>query len=1544
MKRMKLPYKIAISIIFLLMLITTIPNDAISTDEEDSTDESMATMGDAPMATNSQLKLVKKIDDVFIQEQWSMPGRSNIAIQGSTIFYAFWQYNGSTMDARLIASYDNGSTWTSPIDVYRRTTTTNSNRMYNALHIWKGEIFYFLQVHDTYAYNRIMLVKKAPVSSWTNLRTASATTVISSEANANYCPVSGKDYLYLAAVQSSQWTVRFYRYSGASWTTIGQLSDPGSTFKAGLTIVDQSGSEKLVLTYTRQYHYEAGKLWSDGKIYMRTSTNSGSTWTSAVAIASKVTDHQAHMLLNLNGTLVLISNRQDYDDLLLYRSTDKGSTWSDGIYVITDRGFNLLGTHWHEWAAGSNDNKTIYLVYEGENGTSSMTHSEDWGANWIDEDDAVQLETSNSLDPFITPDNRFLSMVKMNGTLYDLELYDLKGLYLESYSPVNLTVTSGYFTNNLTWEAPPMKTFDRFTFQGYKIFRGRDQFSLSQYATVGNVTSYLDLVPSYMPAKYYYAVLASFSTIGDSPLSNLASGTPLIPPPPENLISEPGDLMVDLYWDPLPDEVMQLFPIDHYTVYRGRYSDSLHRLADVQGAFSYRDQDIDIYPATYHYKVTYTLQVIGEGNPSNITSAKPNTYPDPPEELGFSEIDGGVRLGWKPPLDNGCCNIIKYRIFRGNHTDEMDLISENPSATRNLDQTGLVIGNNYYYTLTATNRLGESLPTEPLRVNYKGVTSRPRDLTAVGEQGAIDLCWSPPSVTWGLPVESYYIYRGSSSRATALYKTVEGTVTSFTDIVTNGIEYEYEVSAVNVHGESQRAGPVFATASTIPGKVTDITISSGDRSAMLEWEPAEDDGGSPITYYTIYRSQILGEPQKLQDMATGILLLFDSGLNNGETYYYWIRAWNKNGAGPYSDPVSAVPGKTPFMISEISAVPLLFGARLSWKEPMDGGRDILEYRIYRGAGMHSIEYLTNRTHSGSDDPEYTDRDLEYGGTYFYGVKAVNLIGESAFSPIVSVTPFGAPSAPRISGWEHGLNDLRVSWLPPGDSGGLPIAGYSFHFRIQGKSEWVTLETKDLDIAVRSLKAGDVMEVMVSAFNDLIEGPPSDIVEIELGDVPEKMNAPKADPGDSSALLKWELTMDNGHPILGYNIYMVNDKGKSIKIAEAAGDVLQYALEGLLNGRSYQIRISAHNKFGEGPLSDPAVFTPVALPSKPMLLAVDEAEDQHIMIYWTEPGNKGGSELVEYIIFRGTSLQSISALGTVSAEFTYYDDQEVENGKTYYYQISAVNGVGAGPKSQWVSARPLSLPSAPVDLRASATTDTVTVSWLEPADNGGSDIIGYVVYKGKSEDDMELWKQLGPDVTSLDDEDVEEGSYLYMVRAFNEKGMGAEATREVSVPARNPTAAVIGIAAFLIPLLIAILAVIVPLMIVKSKRKREKEAKEAKLQEEAKPAVEQPTPPAGPQLPGAQAQRPGAALALSPPTAMIRSPERQLPPAIAPQPMPASHMQQPPPVQQASTEITYQKPQPPTQQGTIPIPSPMQTPPTQQAILEQQRPPAPDNGT
>ena len=137
--------------------------------------------------------------------------------------------------------------------------------------------------------------------------------------------------------------------------------------------------------------------------------------------------------------------------------------------------------------------------------------------------------------------------------------------------------------------------------------------------------------------------------------------------------------------------------------------------------------------------------------------------------------------------------------------------------------------------------------------------------------------------------------------------------------------------------------------------------------------------------------------------------------------------------------------------------------------------------------------------------------------------------------------------------------------------------------------------------------------------------------------------------------------------------------------------------------------------------------------------------------------------------------SVLVANTGSAATTYTDDT-VAASTTYTYRIKAINGAGTSERSRWVH---IDIPAAPVPakptgLSATATHDSVTLTWNDPGDDS---ITGYVVLRRLPGVDpegqfSELVSNTGTaELTYTDDTVSAETRYTYRIKAINGAGPG-----------------------------------------------------------------------------------------------------------------------------------------------------------------------------
>jgi fibronectin type 3 domain-containing protein len=710
--------------------------------------------------------------------------------------------------------------------------------------------------------------------------------------------------------------------------------------------------------------------------------------------------------------------------------------------------------------------------------------------------------------------------------------------------------------------------------------------------------------------------------------------------------------------------------------------------------------------------------------------------PAPPGNLWAEAGDGWVALHWDAadPLDL----VTGYNIYRG---ECQGCESRYDSILLFTDYTddGVTNGVTYWYYVTAVNAFGESDPSNEVSATPGGpppppppeVPGPPRNLNAVAGDATVYLTWQAPEKDGGSPITNYHIYRGASPDQVSRIDTV-GDVLEYTNTgLTNGETYWYRVSAQNDVGEGRWSNAASATPEappSPPGPPVDLRATPGDGSVQLDWSAPTDDGGSPITNYNIYRGTTSGQLSFLVQVPD-VLTYQDTGLTNGQKYFYHVRAVNSQGEGPPSHEVSATPmsGDTaPEPPTNLVAIGGDTRVSLSWQAPpSDGGSPVTNYNIYRGTSPGGEAWLAQ---VGGDARSYTDTAVTNGVTYYYYVTAVNGIGESGPSNEAPATPGPAatvPEAPRSLRAEPRDRAVQLTWEPPANDGGKPVTNYRIYRGItSGDRSTVTTVgavTSYTDVALNNSQR---YYYVVTAINEIGEGPPSNEADAIPATVPSAPRNLRAIPGDEVITIQWSGPETNGgSPVTNYRIYR-GTAPENLAFVTMVGPIDTYTDGGLTNGQIYYYQVSAVNRVGEGVRSELTSATPGAGPGPPGAppTLVATAGNNSVRLEWTAPEDTGGPPILNYTVYRSTDVDNLTAFADAGNNLVFLDST-VTNGVTYYYQVTATNAVGEGPRGPVAMATPRPGPD-----RASPSVG------ITPPQSGGKLTAGQRTVYGYAADD------------------------------------------------------------------------------------------------------------------------------------------------------------------------------------------------------------------
>src|SRR5207249_3718020 len=159
---------------------------------------------------------------------------------------------------------------------------------------------------------------------------------------------------------------------------------------------------------------------------------------------------------------------------------------------------------------------------------------------------------------------------------------------------------------------------------------------------------------------------------------------------------------------------------------------------------------------------------------------------------------------------------------------------------------------------------------------------------------------------------------------------------SYTDSpLTNGKTYYYKVTAVNEVGEGPPSNEASATpvsGDTAPSPPRSLSAAAGDARVALGWLAPSSDGGSPIPHYKLYRGTNSNNRSYSVDVGD-VLSYPDTGLTNGQRYYYVVTAINAVGEGLPSSEASARPATYPDAPQKLQAIAGNRLVTLQWSGP-----------------------------------------------------------------------------------------------------------------------------------------------------------------------------------------------------------------------------------------------------------------------------------------------------------------------------------------------------------------------------------------------------------------------------------------------------------------------------------------------------------------------------------------------------------------------------------------------------------------------------------
>ncbi len=622
---------------------------------------------------------------------------------------------------------------------------------------------------------------------------------------------------------------------------------------------------------------------------------------------------------------------------------------------------------------------------------------------------------------------------------------------------------------------------------------------------------------------------------------------------------------------------------------------------------------------------TITLTIVDDDGAPGAPMGLVAVAGDRQTTLNWDESVNASITGWQYQMKSGNSNY-------GDWTD----IAGSSASTSSHTITNLANGTAYGFKIRAMKGNTSSAASDEVIVTpmLAPTPGKPKGVAVTASRGGtIVVTWDDPKDPSITGWQMRWAFQENENLSSQEWWNVRSDITSYGTAPYDfsrevGMLLVFQVRAVNANGAGVASDVVAATPflseGKPPSKPTGFTAAPRDGSVVLTWNPILRERDA--TWQIRMASQAEGVTSKSwQDLN------FDrtdyapsnynvTGLTNGTSYVFQVRARNIYGVGPASDVVSAVPTRTP-----TPGKPLHFTAEagdsrvgLFWSGPIIGeglfDANIVGWQV-RSAPQE--EGLANKRwkdirESGSHG-NHTVIDLTNGIVYVFQVRAVNIHGAGLASDVVTAVPMessgGVPAKPTrltatIMGWH-----IRLKYDSMDNSN---IVAMEYRLRIQG-SDWESWQRSSGKIDILIINSHDLQNVeyyefQVRAVNANGRGPVSDIVSA----VPAKPTGVQAsvhgrrivltwdDPMDSS-IIRWEKRDD----LACFNeIFELCDEWSEIYV-ETSGQFKTYWNErGGPPGTSYKYQVRAVNANG---FSEPSVVVMATPRATPAGVTVSESE-------------------------------------------------------------------------------------------------------------------------------------------------------------------------------------------------------------------------------------------------------------------------------------------------------------------------------------------------
>jgi cysteine-rich repeat protein len=562
-------------------------------------------------------------------------------------------------------------------------------------------------------------------------------------------------------------------------------------------------------------------------------------------------------------------------------------------------------------------------------------------------------------------------------------------------APTGATAVAGDGQAVITWTAPVATGGSAIT--GYVVTPSpATPGTMAQ--TVGASVHTATLTGLVDGTSYTFAIVAT-NAIGDGPAAVTALTTPLgKPAKPTGVTAIASVGQVTVSWAAIDSRGA---PLTKVTV-------KANTGANVVAAGNATSAIVTgLTNGTAYTFTVFATNAVGDGPASDPTaSSTPGGLAGAPVLTAATPGDKQVSLTWTAPGDTGGVALTGYTIDWTGGAGGTQTTADATTTAATI--AGLTNGTAYTFTIYAVNARGPGAASNALAATPMsfppGAPTLVDAMSALGTPGAITVAFTAPTNTGSTPITGYVLIAtnvtSSAQTSTQLGSTAtSGTITG----LLGGSSYTVAVAAINTGGQgalSNSSMPIAITSA--PAAPASLTATSKPEEVDLSF-PVPDSGGSAITRYDLEQTAS-GVVTVIADATVGITgttaTAHVTGLQDGATYSFRVRADNQLGNGAYSPSASAKTPSLPMQPHFTNATVGTTSVTLTWSDATaDASYPILSYTVTQSPG--GAVY----TPTPANNTTITINGLTTGTGYTFTVHATSLVGTGAESaPTARLTP------------------------------------------------------------------------------------------------------------------------------------------------------------------------------------------------------------------------------------------------------------------------------------------------------------------------------------------------------------------------------------------------------------------------------------------------------------------------------------------------------------------------------------------------------------